>query len=313
MLIILKKIFLIILLLAVNLYIYEYAGNKIAARMELRRGYRMSGLAGIEFPVARLINNLSSGSRVNVWTFFIFLLSFLIWGVVPLSSNLVLVDKDYSLLIALVFYIAILIMLILNSSRSVYTKVFSEDCKKVLILISFLIPLLVSVLSIILLNKTLGLKEIVDSQHKYWNIMLQPLGFLVFSASAFFQIKLLGMVRKGYISTGVYNGKEGSGFGKAVEKISIYMIVFFLIIILSLLYLGGWQSFFIIRGEIMLAFKFYFIFVIFLLMDKITVRMDSYKLMLKINWKFLVPVSLVNFIVTLGFFVARDVYGLILV
>jgi len=48
-------------------------------------------------------------------------------------------------------------------------------------------------------------------------------------------------------------------------------------------------------------------------MDKITGRIDSYKIMLRINWKFLIPVSLVNFIITLGFFVARDVYGLILI
>jgi len=313
MLLVLKKMFYILLLLVVNLYIYEYAGNKIAARMELRRGYRMTGMAGIGFPVIRLVNNLSSGSRVNVWTFFIFMLSFVMWGVVPLSSNLVLVDKDYSLLIAIVFYVALLIMLVINSSRSGYTRVFSEDCKKIFILLSFLAPLLLSILSIVLLNKTLSLKDIVDSQHKYWNVMLQPLGFLVFSASAFFQIKLLGIVRKGYITTGSYRGKEGRGLGKTIERLSIYMILFFLIIILNLLYLGGWQNLFIIRGEVMLAFKFYFIFIIFLLMDKITCRIDSYKIMLRINWKFLIPVSLVNFIITLGFFVARDVYGLILI
>ena len=89
------------------------------------------------------------------------------------------------------------------------------------------------------------------------------------------------------------------------------MIVFFLIIILNILYLGGWQGLYIIRGEIILAIKFYIIFVILLVMDKATGRIDSYSLLVRINWKFLVPVSLVNFIVTFGFFIARDVYNLI--
>ncbi len=311
MLIILKKVFYILAILLVNLYICEYLSNKLTARMDLRRGYRISGTKGIGFPLVRFFKYISRSERTNIWTFFIFLFSLLMWSVVPITANLILIEMDYSLLVALTFYIILIILLFFNSGRTSYSDAYSESGKKILILLSFLIPALFSIASIVLINRTLSLKEIVNSQHRYWNVILQPLGFMTFFISIFLQLKLLGIRGKSYLSTGANIGKEGTGLGKIIEKFSIYMIVFFLIIILNILYLGGWQGIYIIRGEIILAIKFYIIFVILLLMDKALGRIDSYSMLVRINWKFLVPVSLVNFIVTFGFFIARDVYNLI--
>jgi len=311
MLFVFKKMFYIFAVLLVNLYICEYIGNKFTARIELRRGYRITRIRGAGFPLIRLFKYLSRDSRINIWTFFIFLLSFLMWSAVPITANLVLIEMDYSLLVAITFYIGLIIILFFNSSRASYSAIFSEVSKKVLILLSSLAPVLFSIVSIVLISKTLSLKEIVNSQYQYWNIIFQPLGFITFFISLFFQLKLLGISRKSYLSTEIDIGKEGIGLGKIVEKISVYMIVLFLIIILNILYLGGWQNIYFIRGEIMLAVKFYFIFILLLLMDKTIGRIDSYKLLVRINWKFLIPVSLVNFIVTLGFFIARNKYSLI--
>ncbi|MCG2791849.1 MAG: NADH-quinone oxidoreductase subunit H [Actinomycetia bacterium] len=311
MLIVFKKMFYIFAVLLVNLYICEYIGNKLTARIELRRGYRITRIRGAGFPLIRFFKYLSSDNKINIWTFFIFLLSLLMWSAVPITANLVLIEMDYSLPVAITFYIGLIIILFFNSSRTSYSAIFSEASKKVLILLSFLAPVLFSIVSIVLISKTLSLKEIVNSQYQYWNIIFQPLGFITFFISLFLQLKLLGISRKSYLSTEIDIGKEGIGLGKIVEKISAYMIVLFLIIILNILYLGGWQNIYFIRGEIMLAVKFYFIFILLLLMDKTIGRIDSYKLLVRINWKFLIPVSLVNFIVTLGFFIARNEYSLI--
>ena len=311
MLFVFKKMFYIFAVLLVNLYICEYIGNKFTARIELRRGYRITRIRGAGFPLIRFFKYLARDSKINIWTFFIFLLSFLMWSAVPITASLVLIEMDYSLLVAITFYIGLIIILFFNSSRTSYSAIFSEASKKVLILLSFLLPILFSTVSIVLISKTLSLKEIVNSQYQYWNIILQPLGFITFFISLFLQLKLLGIIRKSYLSTEIDIGKEGIGLGKIVEKISAYMIVLFLIIILNILYLGGWQNIYFIRGEIILTVKFYFIFILLLLMDKAIGRIDSYKLLVRINWKFLIPVSLVNFIVTLGFFITRNVYNLI--
>jgi len=306
MLVVFKKIFYILIILTINLYICEYIGNKLSARAELRRGYRITRLRGAGFPIVRFLKYLSKDNRINIWTFFIFLLSFLIWATVPITSNLILVEMDYSILAAVFFYIGLTTMLVLNSGSTSYSGIFSEAGKKSLILLSFLIPCLLSIASIVFISKTLNLKEVVNSQYQYWNIIFQPLGFLTFFTSSLLQLKLLGISRKNYVSGNIKIGREGTGLVKIIEKISAYMIIFFLIIILSILYLGGWQNIYFIRGEIMIAVKFYLIYIILLLLDKATTRIDNYRLLVRINWGFLIPVSLVNFIVTFGFSIARS-------
>ncbi len=307
MLIFLKKILYILIILAVNLYICEYISNKLPARVELRRGYRMTRVKSAGFPLFRLLKYVSKENRLSLWTYFTFLFSFLIWVTVPITSNLVLVEMDFSLLTAVSFYIGLVVMLFLDSCSTSYNEVLSEVSKKLMILLSFLVPCLLSIASIIFINKTLSLKEIINSQHQYWNIIFQPLGFITLFISSLLQLKLLGISGKNYLLPGdVKIGREGTGLVKVIQRISAYMIVFFLIMLLSILYLGGWQNLYFIRGEIMIAVKFYFIYIILLLLDKATSRIDSYRLLVRINWRFLLPLSLVNFVVTFGFSIVRN-------
>jgi NADH-quinone oxidoreductase subunit H len=306
MLIFLKKIIYVLIILAVNLYICEYISNKLLARAELRRGYSMTRAKSAGFPVVRLLKYMSKDNRLSLWSYFTFLFSFLIWITVPITSNLILVEMDFSLLTAVSFYIGLVIMLFLDLCSTSYNEVFSEVSKKLLILLSFIGPCLLSIASIVIINKTLNLKEIVNSQHQYWNIIFQPLGFITLFTSSMLQLKLLGISGKNYLSGSIKIGREGTGLVKIIQRFSAYMIVFFLIMLMSILYLGGWQNLYFIRGEIMIAVKFYFIYIILLLLDKATSRIDSYRLLVKINWGFLLPLSLVNFAVTFGFSIVRN-------
>jgi NADH-quinone oxidoreductase subunit H len=306
MLIFLKKIIYVLIILAVNLYICEYISNKLLARAELRRGYSMTRAKSAGFPVVRLLKYMSKDNRLSLWSYFTFLFSFLIWITVPITSNLILVEMDFSLLTAVSFYIGLVIMLFLDLCSTSYNEVFSEVSKKLLILLSFIGPCLLSIASIVIINKTLNLKEIVNSQHQYWNIIFQPLGFITLFTSSMLQLKLLGISGKNYLSGSIKIGREGTGLVKIIQRFSAYMIVFFLIMLMSILYLGGWQNLYFIRGEIMIVVKFYFIYIILLLLDKATSRIDSYRLLVKINWGFLLPLSLVNFAVTFGFSIVRN-------
>ena len=50
--------------------------------------------------------------------------------------------------------------------------------------ISYEIPLAFSMLGIVMLTGTLNLNEIVASQNKIWNVLLQPVAFIIFIISA---------------------------------------------------------------------------------------------------------------------------------
>ena len=61
----------------------------------------------------------------------------------------------------------------------------------------------------------------------------------------------------------------------------------------------------------MLGVKFYAVFVFLLFVERALGNITDYRLLLRINFKFLIPLALGNFVATLGFFVARNIYGLV--
>lgn len=307
MLIILKKILYIFLILGGTVYICSYLGNKITARMELRRGYKITRFNGIGFPIFRFFKYMSKDATMSIWGFFLLVSSFLIWSIIPITSNLVLIDTDYSILMAFFFYIVLLLLNISVSGGTRYNFVFGRTVKKTGMILSFTIPVLFCAASIILISKTFSFGEIINAQFEYWNIVYQPLGFLVFFFALLMQFKLFSLNRKDYLYRQPQSAKEGAGLEKVIIRFSEYMMIFFMIIVLIGFYAGGYKNIYFIRGEIILAIKFYFVFIILLFLDRAIGGIDDYRLLVRINWKFLVPLSLLNFSVTLGFIIYRDV------
>lgn len=307
MFIILKKILYIFLVLGVATYICSYLGNKITARMELRRGYKTTRFNGIGFPILRFFKYMSKDAGISIWGFFLLMFSFLIWYITPITPNLIMADSGYSFLIALFFYIILLLLNISISGETRYKFVFGGTVKKMGMILSFTIPILFCAASIILISKTFSLKEIINAQFEYWNIVYQPLGFLVFFFALLMQFKLFSLNRKDNFYRQPQSAKEGMGLEKVIIKFSEYMMIFFMIIILIDFYAGGYKNIYFIRGEIVLVVKFYFVFILLLVLDRTFGSINDYRLLVRINWKFLVPLSIVNFLVTFGFIVYRNV------
>ena len=311
MLVVLKKVIYMVVILVVNLYICSYINSIFTSRIELKRGYRATKMGGLSYPAVKLFKYLSRDYKINIWEVFIFLFSFLMWSVIPITPNLVLVNVDYSLFVGIFFYILVLILNVISGGETSYNFLFAKITKKIGMTLSFLIPIIFSATSIVLVNRTMSLKEIVNSQYEYWNIVYQPMGFLVVFAAIMFQFKLSGINKKNLFIFSDNAYKEGGGFGKVISRLSGYLRLFFLIITLIILYLGGWHSIYFIRGEAALILKFYIIFVILLLLDKATSDFDDYIYLSNVNWRFLIPISIINFVLTLGFLISRNVFNFI--
>ena len=97
--------------------------------------------------------------------------------------------------------------------------------------------------------------------------------------------------------------------GQQTNKLGGYVLVLFLILILCLIYLGGYQEFYFVRGEVMLGIKFYLIFIFILLLDRSAGAIEDYRTLNRLNLKFLLPASLVNLLITLGYFVFKSYLG----
>jgi len=311
MAIILKKVIYIILIFGANLYLASFLAGKLNAKMDLARGYVATRASGLSYPFIRIFRFLSKDYKVNFWEFLIFFFSFAIWAVIPLSSNLIIVDLDYNLLVGFLFYIIIIFLNLANASRTEHNYIYSNIAKKTVQVLAFFVPVLFCSASIVLVNRALSLGEIVNFQYQYWNVIYQPLGFIAVFASILLHFKLLGINSKNPVLYSENIDKEGLGFGRLITRISNYAILFFLIVILNIFYLGGWQQLFFINGEIMFALKFYIVFVVLILLDKATPRLSSYDYLISINGKFLLPMSVVNFLITLVFFMLRNIYNLV--
>ncbi|MEE8324200.1 MAG: NADH-quinone oxidoreductase subunit H [Candidatus Humimicrobiaceae bacterium] len=311
MLLILEKTIYILIIVALNLYVCTYLVSKLSSRMELRRGYRMTRIGGIGFPLIRFLSYLGKKANINIWVFLLFIFSLLVWTVAPFSSNLVLVDMDWSLMGAILFVIIIIVLNLAGQITTRYRLVMGETSRKMIMVLSLTIPIFLSIISIMLVNRSFGFKEIVSLQHVYWNIVYQPLGFIICLISIVLVIKILRFNKNGVFGAAGFNRLEGNGLSRLIMSFSEYTIVIFLIYMTVLLYLGGYKNLFFIRGEIMLGIKFYAVFIFSLLAGKALGNIEDYRLLFRINFKFLIPLALINLAVTIGFFIARNIYSLV--
>lgn len=311
MITILLKVIYLFLIVSVNLYIGTCLTNKIKARAEHRRGFAASRVGGFGYPLLKTFKYLEKDTRINIWGFFLLFFSFFIWTIMPFSQWLVLIRFDADLIIALLFYIILIFLFLINSSTSNYNVIFQNVSRSTLMMFTFLIPVFFSIASLVLINRTLTLREIVGFQYNYWNIIYQPLGFVVLFTSAVLQAKLFGLTKTNPVLYSENTEKEVSGFERFILRTANYNILFFLIVLMIILYLGGWQNFYFINGNILFIVKFYIIFVIILLLDRVTPDLNDHKYLITVNWRFLIPISAVNFLITIVFFILRNIYDLI--
>jgi NADH-quinone oxidoreductase subunit H len=175
-----------------------------------------------------------------------------------------------------------------------------------------MVPFFVSIASLIMVSRTFNLKGIVDLQRDYWNVVYQPLGFITAVLSIVMIMKLLGLNREGKQGLSAINMREGAGIPWVIYRFSGYSIVLFMTYLMTIVYLGGYKNLYFVRGDVMLGIKFYVVFIFILFAGKaLGSNMSDAGLLMRINGKFLIPLSLINYIITMGFFIYRNIYGLI--
>ena len=192
--------------------------------------------------------------------------------------------------------------------------------------ISYEIPLALSVLAIVLMTNSLSTIDIVNQQSGAgilsWNIWRQPVGFIVFWICALAECERLPFdlpeaeeeLVAGYQT-------EYAGMKFALFYLGSYINLILSALLVSILYLGGWgfpipveliakflnlpinapfiQVFTASIGIVMTVLKAYLLVFIAILLRWTTprVRIDQ---LLDLGWKFLLPISLANLLITAG-------------
>lgn len=178
--------------------------------------------------------------------------------------------------------------------------------------ISYEIPMGLSIIALLMLTNTLSMKEIVEQQHGMnWNILYQPLGFLIFMICSFAETNRtpFDLPECETELVGGYH-TEYSGFKMGAFMFSEYINMFVSSAVMATLYFGGYNypgmdwvnevtgPLFgpLIGMAILLAKIFAFIF--FFMWVRWTVPRFRYDQLMDLGWKVLIPLAIANIVIT---------------
>ncbi len=186
--------------------------------------------------------------------------AFMVLAVIPFTSQFQFADIGVGLL----YYIAISGI----TTIGVLTGGWASNNKYSLLggmrataqMISYEIPLVMSVIGIVLLTGSLNLNEIVASQEKVWYIFARPIGFIIFLIAAVAELNRTPFdlpEAESELVSGYHT--EYSGFRWAFFMLAEYVYLFGMASLMTVLFLGGWNPVLFldfIPGAVWFALKF---------------------------------------------------------
>nr|QWX20283.1 NADH-plastoquinone oxidoreductase subunit 1 [Hippophae neurocarpa]UNZ11603.1 NdhA [Hippophae neurocarpa subsp. neurocarpa] len=249
------------------------------------------------------------------------LLSYL---VVPFGYRLVLADLNIGVFLWIAISSIAPIGLLISGYGSNNKYSFLGGLRAAAQSISYEIPLTLCVLSISLLSNSSSTVDIVEAQSKYgfwgWNLWRQPIGFIIFLISSLAECERLPFdlpEAEEELVAGYQTEYSGIKFG--LFYVASYLNLFVSSLFVTVLYLGGWNlaipylfvsdlfeintNYGVFRATIgifiTLAKTYLFLFISIATRWTLPrLRMDQ---LLNLGWKFLLPISLGNLLLTTSF------------
>jgi len=164
-------------------------------------------------------------------------------SLIPVAPKTVVADVDVGLLavFAIIGFFPIITVLASWSANSKYP--FIGGIRALHQMISFEIPLILSLLGVVILTGTLNLSEIVESQATYWWIAFLPVGAVVFFIAMLAELERIPFdlpeaeseIVAGWLT-------EFSGMMYGLVQLGSYVKLYAFAALFVVLFLGGWQG-----------------------------------------------------------------------
>ena len=330
---IIEKFILVAVIFGISLVIAmysTYAERKVAAYLQDRLGPDRAGPFGILQPLADGVKMFMKEEIIpttsNKWLFIVgpglaLLCACIGTAVIPWGSPMVIGDKVVPLQVSDINVGALYIFGVVslgvygvmiggwasNNKYSLLSAIRAASQN-----ISYEIAMGLSIIALLLMTNTLSLKTIVEQQHGWhWNVLYQPLGFLIFMVCSFAETnrapfdlpecetELIGGYHTEYSSMKL-------GFYLFAEYINMFVSS----AVMATLYFGGynypgmdymatllgptWAPLF---GTAILFAKIFF-FIFFFMWVRWTIPRFRYDQLMNLGWKGLIPLAIANIIIT---------------
>jgi len=285
--------------------------RKFAARIQDRVGPNRVGPLGLLQPIADVVKLLGKENITpagadklifNTAPAVMVMSVLLIWAVIPFSPQHVGVDLE----IGALYFVAVASI----GTLSVIMAAWASNNKYALLgafrvvaqLVSYEVPLVLALIIPVMLAGSMSMVGIVEAQAGMWYVFMSPVAAFLFfiSSQAETGRAPFDLIEAESELTAGFN-VEYSGMKFAMFFAGEFMHVFTNGVLMAVLFTGGWQGLFArdipLLGLIYLLLKSSVWYLLSLLMRNALPRVRIDQLM-AINWKFLVPLSIVNLLVT---------------
>ena len=327
---------LMIIAATVGVLVVVWLERKISAAVQQRIGPEYAGPLGVLQPVADGIKLVFKEdiipAKADSWLFtigpiLVVVPVFISYLIVPFGEDLIVADLNVGIFLWITLSSVVPIGLLMSGYASNNKYSLLGGLRAAAQSISYEIPLALSVLAVVMMSNSLSTIDIVHQQSGYgilgWNIWRQPFGFVIFWIAALAECERLPFdlpeaeeeIVAGYQT-------EYSGMKFALFYLGSYVNLVLSALIFAVLYLGGWgfpipleklaewsglnansywlQIIMASVGIFMTVMKAYLL-VFFAILMRWTVPRVRIDQLLDLGWKFLLPISLVNLLLTAAF------------
>ena len=173
-------------------------------------------------------------------------------------------------------------------------------------LISYELPLGLSLIGVLLMSSTLDLYSIVEQQQGWfgmrWNIFFQPLGFIIYLISAIAETNRVPFdlpEAETELVAGFHT--EYSAMKFALFFVAEYINMFTVSALATTLFLGGWNGPGVAQFPVLGVFYFLgkiFFFLFLYIWIRGTLPRFRFDQLMNFGWKFLIPLAIFNIILT---------------
>ena len=333
--VILEKLILIVVVVMSSLVVAMYttfAERKVAAILQDRRGPNRAGPFGLLQPLAdglklffkeEIIPNFSSKFLFILGPCLAMLTAMMTGAVIPWGDKVHFFDRDIPLQIAdvnigILYIFGVVSMgvygIMIGSWASNNKYSLMGGLRAASQIISYELAMGIALIALLMVTGTLSLREMVGQQlDGYWNIVKQPLGFLIFIICVFAECNRtpFDLAEAENELIGGYHTEYSSmklGFYLFAEYINMFISS----AVMASLFFGGYDIPFVNDGSLlekigtnwmaglhvlMLFAKIAFFLFLFMWV-RWTIPRFRYDQLMRLGWKILIPLALFNMLVT---------------
>ena len=287
--------------------VFTLLERKVCAFIQVRIGPNRVGPGGTLQSLADMLKLMSKEDIVpqgiDMWLWvlspaLIFVPSALIYAMFPFDDGIIFADVNIGLFLILAITSQSVLPFLMGgyASNSKYAMI--GGMRTVAQMLAYEVPMVFALMGVVMLTGSLKMSAIVEAQTDVWFVVLQPLAFLIFMVAA--------LVESNRPPFNIVEGESEIIAGPFTEYTGMRWALFFLAefanllsisIMTTTLFLGGWHGPEFLPGMVWFAIKVMIMVLVYQWIGWTfpRLRIDH---MLTFGWKVLLPIALVNVLLT---------------